>query len=284
MPSPHEQVIKEYSAKGDKLYYHHTKTDAIGNGYSNKPEAHTQHEVLYLLSGELTYIIEGESYRVKKGDMIFVAPSEIHALNVGGSQPYERIVMLFDMSILHGIMKALGSELRAFSYDGKNEFHIIKSEYVRRHGLDRILTEITETDIDEKYKNLDIVARLINFVTEIDKVISEGYGFRRPDRLDSLVSAVSGYIDSHIGEQIKLDDISNELFVSKSTLCHKFAAAMNLSLGRYITTKKMYHAHELIKSGFSARDAAEAVGYENYSSFFYNYKKLMGCSPTSSHS
>ena len=171
-----ERVIKKYSAIGDKLYYHHTLTDATGKRYSNEPSAHTQHEVLYLLSGELTYVIEGETYRVKKGDMIFVAPNESHVLNVDGTKPYERIVLLFDMSILHGIMKALGTELRAFSYDGKNEFHIIKSDYVHRHGLDKILTEITETDVDVKYKKLDIIARLISFVTEIDRAISEGDG------------------------------------------------------------------------------------------------------------
>lgn len=283
MLKQNERIIKEYSAIGDKLYYHHTITDAIGKSYSNEPSAHTQHEVLYLLSGELTYVIEGETYRVKKGDMIFVAPNEIHVLNIDGTKPYERIVLLFDMGILHGIMKALGTELRAFSYDGKNEFHIIKSEYVRRHRLDKILTEITETDIDAKYKKLDIIARLISFVTEIDRAISEGDGFKSPDRRDTLVGDVIGYVDRHIDEKIKLDELAEELFISKSTLCHKFATVMNVSLGRYITIKKMYHAHELMKSGISAHAAADAVGYENYTSFFYNYKKIMGRSPTSSH-
>lgn len=46
-----------------------------------------------------------------------------------------------------------------------------------------------------------------------------------------------------------------------------------------ITVKKMAPACELSHDGYSAHDAAEAVGYENYTSFFYNFKKTMGFSP-----
>ena len=277
-----EEIIKEYSVIGDDLYYHHTLTPATGNDYSNEPSAHTQHELLYLLKGELCYVIEGETYRVREGDMIFVEPGEIHTLYINGSLPYERIVLLFDMSILHGIMNAVGTELRAFSHDGRNEFHIIKSEHVRRHGLDRILTELTEANVDPKYKKLDIISRLILFVTEIDRLISRnGEAFRSPDLCDPLVRAVTEYVDRHIGDPLPLERIASALFVSKSTLCHKFSRLMRVSVSRYVTMRKIYRARDLINSGMSTHAAAEAVGYDSYASFFYNYKRLIGLSPAS---
>jgi AraC-like DNA-binding protein len=55
---------------------------------------------------------------------------------------------------------------------------------------------------------------------------------------------------------------------------------MHISPARYITLKRMYHAARLLREGYSATEAARMAGYENYVSFFYNYKKLMGVSPT----
>ena len=277
-----EQIIEEYSVLGDDLYYHHTLTPPSGRRYCHEPGAHTQHELLYLVSGELSYVIEGETYHVTEGDMIFVAPNEIHTLDISGDKPYERIVLLFNMDILHGMMHSLGSELRAFSRDGKNELHIIKSDAVRAHCLDRILKSITESDIDPKYKKLDIISGLIRFVIEIDRLISESRTApQKPDKRDPLVTAVTEYVDTHIGERIRLDDIADKLFISKSTLSHRFTALMNVSVSRYVTMKKMYHARELMRSGLGARAAAEAVGYENYASFFYSFKEIMKRSPTS---
>ena len=47
---------------------------------------------------------------------------------------------------------------------------------------------------------------------------------------DPLISRVIEYVDTHICEQIKLDRIAAELFVSKSTLCHRFAEYMSMPL------------------------------------------------------
>ena len=278
---PNEQIIKEYSVIGDYLYYHHTLIPATGSDYANEPSAHTQHELLYLLKGELSYVIEGETYRVREGDMIFVEPGEIHTLHINGLLPYERIVLLFDMSILHGIMNAVGTELEAFSHGGRNEFHIIKSEHVHRHGLGRMLTELTEANVDQKYKKLDIISRLILFVSEIDRIISkEGDAFRSPDLCDPLVRAVTEYVDRHISEPLPLENIASALFVSKSTLCHKFSRLMRVSVSRYVAMKKMYRARDLIYGGMNTHSASLAVGYESYASFFYNYKRVIGSAPS----
>ena len=275
-----EKTVSSFGELGEDIYYHHTRTESSPDGYSVAPGVHTQHEVLYLVEGELTYVIEGERYKVTKGDMIFVAPNEIHSLEVDRTQPYERIVLLFDMDILRVMMQKMGTRLHAFSYEGKNRFHVIDRSDVKRYGLERILSEIT-SDAEDEYKKLSIISRLISFVIGIDRIISEGSSQRRtPDSRDPLVSAVAQYVDAHIGEALNLDRLSAEVGVSKSTLCHKFSSAVNMSVSRYITVKKMHRAEELLKKGYSATSAAEAVGYLNYTSFFYNYKRLMGRSPS----
>jgi len=278
---PSEKIITEYSVLGSDLYYHHTLTPAVGYRYFHSPRAHAEYELLYLLSGELSYVIEGKTYRVTEGDMIFVAPNEIHTLNVNGDVPYERIVLLFDMSILHSLTEKLGTSLHSFTQDGKNEFHVIPDCRVREYGLDRILYEIIDERVDPCYKKLDIISKLIRFVIEIDRLMTASDTRpKEPDGRDALVSSVIEYVDSHINEPIRLDRLSDELYVSKSTLCHRFSSLMNVSVNRYIAMKKIYHASELISGGMSALSAAASVGYDNYASFFYNYKRIIGKAPT----
>ena len=55
---------------------------------------------------------------------------------------------------------------------------------------------------------------------------------------------------------------------------------MRVSVSRYVTMRKIYRARDLINSGMSTHAAAEAVGYDSYASFFYNYKRLIGSAPS----
>ena len=281
MKKTNDKVIKSYNVIGDDIYYHHTISEISGGDYYHAPTSHRQHEVLLLLSGELSYVIEGETYKVSKGDMIFVAPGEIHTLKVAANAPYERIVLLFDMSVLDTMMRELQIDLGAFSYDGRNRFHVINSALVSEFGLDKLLADIISYDDNDKYKRLLIMSKLIRFIINIDKMVEKNKdNFAKPAERDKLISAATEYIDEHFFEPIKLDTLAEKLYVSKSTLCHKFSSVMNMTVNSYLSLKKMNAAAELLREGKPAAEVASALGYDNYTSFFYNFKKYMGISPT----
>ncbi len=274
-------VIRNYNVIGDDIFYHHTFSERAGSDYYHAPGTHRQHEVLLLLRGKVSYVIEGETYNVTEGDMIFVAPGEIHTLKIAGDQPYERIVLLFDMSVLDRMMRELNIELRAFSYDGRNRFHVIGSEQVAEYGLDKLLFDIISYDDSDKYKRLLIMSKLIRFVVCIDKMIEDNKNnFVKPYSRDKLIASATEYIDEHIREHIRLDDLAEKLYVSKSTLCHKFSSVMSMTVNGYVALKKMNAANELLRDGYPAAEVAAMLGYDNYTSFFYNYKKLLGRSPS----
>ena len=273
-------VFTGYNVLGDDIYFHHTLTEGHVS-YQHPPEAHTQYEVLYLLEGELTYVIDGASYRVDKGDMIFVAPNEIHSLDIAGGRKYERAVLLFDMSVIRDIMRRLGVGLKAFSAGEKNSFHVIRGSDVKNFGADTAFMNIINCDEDNEYKHLAIIARLISLVIVIDRIVNDGkVNMKQPYRIDPLVLAVNGYVDKHILEPISLDGMAEALYISKSTLCHKFASSVGLSVKRYVTMKKMYKAADMLRDGVKATDVAEDLGYDNYATFFYNYKNVIGTPPS----
>lgn len=119
----------------------------------------------------------------------------------------------------------------------------------------------------------DLIIRLNNSAADTDEVIL-------PISKDPMIKSVIDYIDAHISKPIKLDDIADNLYISKSTLCHKFSNHMNLTINRYAAIKKIHYADELIRGGMSATEAAMATGYNHYTTFYHNYKQIMGVSPT----
>ena len=213
--------------------------------------------------------------------MIFVAPGEIHAIRIDGRKPYERLVLLFDIDALRYMMRELLVESRAFSQDERNRLHIIPRSLVEAYGLGALLFEILECEDEDKYKRLLILSKLLCFIIQTDKMIeaNKDQPSAAPAFKDALILSATTYINEHICETISLDAMAKSLFVSKSTLCHRFVKNVHMTTKQYILVKKMYYAADLLRKGCSAYEAARSVGYENYTSFFYNFKRLMGAPP-----
>ena len=273
------KIFKNYNVIGDDFFYHHTLTEQNGEVYYHGPEVHRQYEVMYLISGEISYIIEGETYNAAPGDMIFVSPNEIHTLKINGNLTYERAVVLFDMNVMERLISGADVKLSFLSPENSKKLRVINRETVSRFGIWRILSEMIECREPEPYKRLTVVSKLIEFMICLDKIAGD-VKETAPTEIDPLIRKITEYIEKNLEKPISLSELSRELFVSTSTLSHRFSEYMNMPLNRFIAVKKMHRADELMRDGLSASEVSRLVGYENYTSFFYNYKKIMGHAPS----
>ena len=80
-------------------------------------------------------------------------------------------------------------------------------------------------------------------------------------------------IDEKYTENLSVENIANLLYVSPSTLSHKFSKELNISVYQYITKKRLSVAHELIWQGESLKNAALDSGFNDYSCFYRLYRK-----------
>ena len=77
----------------------------------------------------------------------------------------------------------------------------------------------------------------------------------------------------NLSNDISLDRLANEFYVSKYHLCSIFKKFTGLTIGEYTTQKRLSMADDLVKEGESLSDAALKAGFKNYSSFYKAYKK-----------
>lgn len=277
-------IISSFNSMFDSFFFHHSVSEPKEKPTLYGPESHRQFEVIYLAKGEVKYFIEGEEYLARQGDMIFVSPNEVHSLQIDGGTSYERIVVLFDFDLIKGML-ATGEVTVSDACLRTPAYRIIPAEIVKKSGLGDIMYSIAAIRADEESRPLRFFSLVLGLIAELNKLLSDKTSEPiLPITKEPLIKKAIDYVNAHIGEPLSLDAIAAELYVSKSTLCHKFSSCMNISLNRYIAVKKVYFAADLIKNGMSATEASLAAGYDHYTTFFYNYKQILGVSPTANKS
>ena len=116
--------------------------------------------------------------------------------------------------------------------------------------------------LDIKDGEMEIYQKqLTDILTEIDKILK--------------------YIDMHITEPLNAEIIAENCFVSKSWLSHNFKEYLGISLKKYINQKKILIIEQLIPTGISITRLTEEYSYNNYTTFFKQYKQYLNKKPNS---
>ncbi len=90
------------------------------------------------------------------------------------------------------------------------------------------------------------------------------------------------YIELHIRENLRTDDIAAACFCSRSTLEKLFQHVNGISVRRYIIRRRMMLAARLLHSSpeISILSAAVEFGYSSHEAFTRAFREVWGCNPS----
>lgn len=256
------------------LFCHHS-LDTSPSPAEFYMHAHERMEILYFLSGDAQYLVEGSVYPLHPGELLVMNRAEAHKLQLHSDQPYERIVMHFSPSVLHGIDPD-GLLLRVFADKplGKRN----------RYVSDRFPALFSNFDATGSGAQLRLHMLLIlaNVLDELSGLA--GNADSAADAPESASQQILQYVNLHLFEDISLASVSRAFFLSASQLNRVFRRATGSSVGEYIRVKRLLAAREHILAGGSPAAACTACGFRDYSTFFRVYKEKFGCAPSRDHS
>ena len=98
-------------------------------------------------------------------------------------------------------------------------------------------------------------------------------------RLDPKMEEVLKYIAAHLEEELSVDSLAKQFFMSRYYLMHRFKEVTGYTLHQYISQKRLLLAGELIRSGVPVMKAAEQAGFSEYSTFLRAFRKTFQVSP-----
>ena len=110
---------------------------------------------------------------------------------------------------------------------------------------------------------------------------------RRPSLLQA--QAKSGHpfedtlrwIDEHLGEPIRVEDLSARAGMSERTFFRKFSAAMGESPAKFIENARLIRARDLLLASMPIKQVAGAVGYRSQAAFRSAFESKFGTTPSS---
>lgn len=241
------------------------KLDAASNPTEQYfKHVHAFNEVIYFAEGDVEYTVESETRRLVPGDLVVVAPGRYHFATVNSNVQYERYVLKFPSELIPSF---LGERIKTLGPFLGGENALSFSVYDTYYG----------NYSDDELKAL-YLAELIKFLVMLSKEPQA-----TPHQTNTTIAAIICYIDEHIRQPITLEGISEEFHFSKSYISNEFKRYMKISVMQYVRLKKIIAAHQLILAGEKKSYVAEQFGFDNYSTFYRQYLKLLedGLLPTS---
>ncbi len=250
-------------------FYHTNESPAMPDNVSWSPHLHNNYEILFVYSAEnIDFNIGGLKYKLQSFDLLLIKPATIHNLEMPYPQHYERCGFYFPE-------KEIPEKLRDKVYEFNHIYHLTENDPIFNviNAVAKAETIFAKEDFDEFLKYA--VAELLFHLKYKSATDTAKIGVS-----NDTINKIMKYIDENITEPINAEIISEKFFVSKSWLSHNFKNHVGISLKKYINQKKLVTIENLIQTGLSISRLTEGYSYNNYATFFRQYKQFTGKKPT----
>lgn len=99
-------------------------------------------------------------------------------------------------------------------------------------------------------------------------------------RTDTAVAYVQEYVSAHLGDDLSLVRLAEQVYLNPSYLSRLFKQATGANLSDYIVHMRIRRAQELLMAdNMKIQDVAASVGYDTAGSFTRFFKKVTGLAP-----
>ncbi len=228
--------------------------------------SHDVYEVYLFQDGKTDYLVEGNKYRLRKGDIMLMRRGELHINSIRSDVTYKRSYINFDITALLAETGNL-SLLDMFDKRPLGEFnHYRAKDFPENHWQDYLHAICAAGTKEEK---LCYLLPLLNELAKCFPLIqsNSASGGSNP------VMDICKYINSDLTADLSLEQLSARFYLSKTHMNRLFKANVGTTVGQYIKLKRLFKAKELLQQGMQPTEAYSLCGFRDYTTFFRAFKK-----------
>lgn len=247
-----------------------------------EPHIHNALEMLYVIEGSYSVLLDDITYEIEKGDLILFRSDSVHTVAARESEVNSYYVIKIPPSFFitlsggeNGIKYAMH-----FAFNRKEYKCLWKKAESDGSELQGIL-EALETEFHTpgyapelviKLKIMELVTALLRQChleeTHIDT------------RSATLVYSVMRHVQKNYAEDIDEREISKSFGMSYSYFSRTFKKVTGISFKNYLNRIRISNAEQMLFStGASVSEIATACGYNSISYFISVYRSMMGVTP-----
>lgn len=243
---------------------------------------HDFHKLIWFISGNVEYHIEGRAYRLEPHDILLVNKGEIHKPFIDYDSPYERYVFYISSEFLEEHSEGKDRLDLCFQMASKEQGHVIHLSPAISGNLFEAVKQIEKLNYDNAYAK-DMYSRVsfLKFLIELNRsCISSPEIFHKMARYDKKIVEMIHYINENLSKDLTIEALSAKFYLSKYHMMRKFKEETGYSMHQYILEKRILAAKGMILTGMPATLASMECGFKDYSTFSRAYKKLLGQLPS----
>ena len=230
----------------------------------NIQHSHDFCEILYVAGGAGEAILEGKKFRLAPGDLVVVNPGTLHEERSDAKAPLRLIFLAIRDFAVPGLPAGCLSQ---------EKYRVLScGEY--RYKMDIYLRELLQETSSQIEFYQEISQGLVSALL-VAALAASLFHFN-----ELKISDLKEYLDQNFTSPITLDSLSETVYISKHYLSHLFKEQTGVSPIKYLTSKRMEKACELLsETELPVSEVSKAVGYENPLYFSQVFKRIYGISP-----
>ncbi len=273
----HKINTKETINLESEIHYAiHTLVDA-----KQYPQVHDFYEFTLMAEGSLKYILNGKSFLLNEGDLVFVRPGDIHSkVEVG---PVKHINLAFPKSTIDSMFDFLYSKKEKEDFLSKKRIPIIKLNHNDKIQLESRLMKFAyfPSTHEHRIKTYLRAQLLLLFSIYLIPVVSSS------DEIFTSNLALPYWLKTSLKEMQDTENFSQGLdwFVqttgkSKEHICRSFKKYFQKTPTEVINFMRLnYAANLLAHTDIEIIDIVYNSGFQSLSYFYSLFKKEFGKTP-----
>lgn len=238
--------------------------------------------ILCVSRGTSYFDIEGEMKLCGTEDVIILKPGEKTTIHFrGGRYPLQ----ILELRVLPEFLRELsddetkleeGFDFVPFKvtvvHADSEESMLIKNIALKLSDMER-----AEADYGQKLYEKNLVSMLL--ILSLQVCIRADRVHKSRKRRHIMMDDIFIYIREHLTEELTLEQLEKEFFVSRYHICREFKRLTGQTPHAYIVKARLDLCRKYIEQGMAISEVYQLGGFGGYNHFFRAFKKEYGVTP-----
>ena len=265
------EPLFELEKNGINIKYH------TNQGEYTPAHWHGAIELMYILNGVGTILIEGKEYKMIAGEFIVVDSNQIHEARCA------RASMMIVIHFSRSAMIQIEPNLEKYRISCRRS-ELLKTNLEDYFQICDLLKKLPPLHVNQPlgYRlerqaiALQIMAKLLSAFSYPKTAVT----LREDDTRLERLSEITNYIEEHHTERLSLEQVSGQFYLSREYFSRFFKENMGVTFSKYLNQIRLMHIyHDLCSTKENILDITEKHGFTNYKLFNKMFQETYGCKP-----
>ena len=244
---------------------------------------HPEVELTLILSGEMEYQIEDNTYILSEGNGMFCNSNSLHSGHMHQNQDCSYLSITFHPRFLYGYENSI-LNMKYINFITSNT---LWSSLVldTNNGWQQEILECMKNIYDlSKTESVDFELQVHILLLNIWQKLYQHFSAQpsnipKPKQHLQRLRDILLFIEDHYNQDISLEDVARSANICKSECCRFFKKHMGITIFDYILYSRIQNSLPHLKKSDSITEVAAMVGFASPSYYSQIFKRYMKCTP-----